>query len=267
MHLHFTDRGLGAPTLVFVHGFTCSSKDWGPQIDALSARFRCIALDLPGHGESPQPASPTIEGLARDANECLDALHVDRAVLVGHSMGCRMVTEMYAQSPARVRGLVHVDGSLLASATPEAAVSQFSELIGRIGMGEFLRRLYEGFFVPDTPDRVRSAVLDQLPRVDQEFAHSLWLDLVRWDASRYRSLLPALAVPVLAIQSTYLDASTRRSSLAPGQSQPWLDELSRSIPDVRIEVIPGIGHFPMTEAPGRTNELIGTFASQIATGE
>ncbi|MBL8535151.1 MAG: alpha/beta hydrolase [Betaproteobacteria bacterium] len=264
--LHRIDRGHGLPVLVFIHGFTCSSSDWAPQVEALSERYRCIALDLPGHGRSRSPADPTLRSLANAANDCLDSLRIDEAVLIGHSMGCRMVTEMYAHSPARVRGLVYVDGSLLTQASPDDAVAQFEEIIGRIGMGEFLRRLYEGFFVADTPEGVRSTVLEQLPRVDPAFARSLWLDLVRWDASRYRSLLPTIAVPTLVIQSTYLDASTRRSSLAPGQSQPWLEELSRSIPDVRIEVIPGIGHFPMTEAPDRTIELIGAFTEWIARG-
>ena len=47
-------------TLIFVHGFACALDDWDRQVEALSPRFRCVALDLPGHGRSPRPDMASI---------------------------------------------------------------------------------------------------------------------------------------------------------------------------------------------------------------
>jgi pimeloyl-ACP methyl ester carboxylesterase len=51
-HINFVVRGTDNPTLIFVHGFACSLDYWEKQFRGLSSRFRCVALDLPGHGDS-----------------------------------------------------------------------------------------------------------------------------------------------------------------------------------------------------------------------
>ena len=61
-------------------------------------------------------------------------------------------------------------------------------------------------------------------------------------------VLPALGVPVAAIQSTYLDVNRVRRPLRPDQSIPWLDLLREKVPDARVELVPHVGHFPMLEA-------------------
>ena len=60
--------GTGKPTLIFVHGFCCAGEDWVRQLDVLSANFRCIALDLPGHGHSAPPDEGTVEAMAQAVN-------------------------------------------------------------------------------------------------------------------------------------------------------------------------------------------------------
>src|SRR4051812_10526701 len=51
----YESRGSGEPALVLVHGWTCERSLWAPQINAFSAKYRVIAIDLPGHGESDKP--------------------------------------------------------------------------------------------------------------------------------------------------------------------------------------------------------------------
>jgi pimeloyl-ACP methyl ester carboxylesterase len=60
-HINFVVRGTDNPTLIFVHGFACSLDDWEKQFRGLSSRFRCVALDLPGHGDSAKPETISIE--------------------------------------------------------------------------------------------------------------------------------------------------------------------------------------------------------------
>jgi pimeloyl-ACP methyl ester carboxylesterase len=74
--------------------------------------------------------------------------------------------------------------------------------------------------------------------------------------------LASVRVPLLAIQSTVRDPVTlKRKSLEANESSGWLDLLRERVKDARIEVIPGVGHFTMLDAPQRVNELISGFAA------
>jgi len=112
-HINYVVRGTGDPTLIFVHGFACALDDWEEQLRGLSPSFRCVALDLPGHGYSAEPDTASIEILAAAVNRVKDQVAASNSILVGHSMGCRVIVEAYQQSSVTVSGLVFVDGSFL----------------------------------------------------------------------------------------------------------------------------------------------------------
>lgn len=263
--LNVVDTGRGDPAIVFVHGFTCSLSDWSEQLPVLSAHHRCVALDLPGHGASPAPREATIRALAEGVNATLEHLGLTRVVLVGHSMGCRVVSEAFGQAADRVRGIVYIEGSMLAEGDADAAVQATRDAIERVGMESMTARIYDGFFADSTPAPVRAVVNARRASVDLDFARRLWLDLVRWDAARSRAALQAVTVPVLVIQSTYLNSEMKRLSLSPGQSGRWPDTVAKTVPDVTVAVIAGIGHFPMLEAPRETNAAIATFARKVSS--
>src|ERR1700745_2077591 len=124
--------GTNEPTLIFVHGFACSLDDWDQQVAALSPCFRCVALDLPGHGHSAQPVSASIAVMGSAVNQVKERFNAKNAILIGHSMGCGLISEAFKQSPTNVVGLVYVDGSLL-SGDPETAVNRAKEAIDRSG--------------------------------------------------------------------------------------------------------------------------------------
>ena len=261
--INFIERGTGSIPIILVHGFTCSLSDWSSQLPSLSDRYRCVAIDLPGHGDSAAPREATIETLANSVNYMLDKLSLDEVVLIGHSMGCRVITEMARQSRARVRGLVYVDGSLVADENVEAAVTSSIETIDRVGMRQFLDTFYHGFFAESTALAISESIWAHFPSIDIPFAQELWLNMIRWDASQSRSILTTLGMPVLVIQSTFLDSDLKRISLSPGQSSTWVDEVSKAVSDVTIKIIEGVGHFPMLEAPEQTNEAILRFMRRL----
>ena len=261
--LNLVDRGQGDPTIVLVHGFTCDLSSWKEQLTGLSGSHRCVAMDLPGHGASADSPEATIEALAAAANATLDGLDVNEAVLVGHSMGCRVISEMASQSPRRVRGVVYVDGSIVSRSDVDAAVKAAVETLDRLGMQGFIRNLYEGFFVAGTPAAAREFVMARIPGIRMEFAKKLWPNVVRWDGSRSRPVLAGIGVPALVIQSTTLDTELNRASLLPGQSTPWVDAVSQALSDVTVKVIEGVGHFPMLEAPQTTNDVILEFVRRL----
>ena len=97
------------PAVVFLHGLSGCWQNWLESIPPLAADHRVIAIDLPGFGESPMPAEPiSVSGYARIVVELLDALGVERATIVGNSMGGFVGCEMAIRFPARVERLVLV---------------------------------------------------------------------------------------------------------------------------------------------------------------
>jgi pimeloyl-ACP methyl ester carboxylesterase len=90
-----------------------------------------------------------------------------------------------------------------------------------------------------------------------ETGTALWTDMVRWDATQLDAALDAVRVPLLAIQSTWITSERRRLPLDVGQTSPWLDLLKNR--GARIEIVPGVGHFTMLEAPDQVNRLIAEF--------
>ncbi len=99
--------GAGAPVVLFLHGFMGSSEDWRDTITALKGRYRCLAVDLPGHGDSLglPPEDYTLDGAARTLLDLLDEIDVKRSALVGYSMGGRLALYLALRYPERCAGL------------------------------------------------------------------------------------------------------------------------------------------------------------------
>lgn len=112
MGLYFSDAGpRDAPALLFLHGFLGSSQDWQPVIDRLKDRYRCLAIDLPGHGRSIHlsPASYTFPVLV---NEMLTLAWPAQIILIGYSMGGRVALALAAQAPQRFKAVFIESASL-----------------------------------------------------------------------------------------------------------------------------------------------------------
>lgn len=104
----------GEPPLVLaIHGITANSRGWRPTARALGDRAALLAVDLRGRGRSnalPEPFGLSTH--ARDMIAVLDHFSLDRPVVVGHSLGAYVAARLAAEYPARIRGLVLVDGGL-----------------------------------------------------------------------------------------------------------------------------------------------------------
>jgi len=103
------ERGEG-PTVIMVHGFPELAYSWRHQIPALAdAGFRAIAPDMRGYGQTDSPAGVECYAAAeliRDLQGLLDALHLERAVFVGHDWGALLLWQMAMQAPERIEKLI-----------------------------------------------------------------------------------------------------------------------------------------------------------------
>jgi pimeloyl-ACP methyl ester carboxylesterase len=220
-----------------------------------------VACDLRGHGLTPgEPFECSIEHFGGDVAALLGLLELENAVLIGHSMGCRVVLEAARLAPAGVAGLVLIDGSRQGSGEPEAAEAAAKAAIEKTGYAAFAENLFRQMFFSPSP--LGEAIVARALRRPEAIGASLWPRMARWDAAEGDAALRAVRCPLMAIQSTTRDPLTlKRAALKDGETSPWLDLVRKHVPNARIEVLPGIGHFTQLEAPDAVNRLIRQFVA------
>jgi pimeloyl-ACP methyl ester carboxylesterase len=254
--MHFVRTGAGSPALVFVHGFACSLDDWRPQIEHFQKTNAVVACDLRAHGRTPgRPHECSIEHYGGDVAALVNNLELARSVLIGHSMGCRVVLEAARLIADKVAGIVLVDGSRNATREPEEAEAAARATIAKLGYAPFAEMLFRQMFFK--PSAQADAIVARAVKGSAEFGPALWPRISRWDAGQMDAAFAALRAPVLAIQSTTRNAELKRAPLEPGDTSPWIDYLrSRG---AKVEIVADTGHFTQLEAPETVNRLIAEF--------
>jgi len=263
--VNFEQRGEADPTLIFVHGASCDLHDWDRQTASLSARFRTIALDLPGHGLSPPTADlsiPVLGALVAD----LARRQGGPAILIGHSAGCRVALEAAIQGDAAVVGVVFVDGSVLIGPEAHSAEATLRAKFEELGFEGYMQAMFGAMFAPGVEPAAQAAVLARAKAWDPATARAFLTGMVRWDAQHALAALGRLRIPSLALQCTYLDHLLRRRSLEAGVTTPWMQALEELAPQTRIEVVSGSGHFVQLERADLVNRMIAEFADSIRRG-
>jgi pimeloyl-ACP methyl ester carboxylesterase len=255
--IHHVVTGSGRPPIVFVHGFACAHTDWNAQVAHLSSRHQTVAVDLRGHGGSPGASDEcSIERYGADVAEVMGALDLPPAVLVGHSMGCRVVIEAALQAPVRTAGVVLVDGSQFAPAMEDTLKRAFGT---PDGYATLIDAWFKDMFTAKSDAAIVASVIDRAGCLPRSIGERLMTDALRYDVGRLATSLAALRVPVMAIQTTYSNEKRERRSMSKDQTTPYLDMLRTSIPSVRIEIIVDTGHFPQIDESARTNALLDSF--------
>ena len=240
---------------VFVHGFACTHADWQLQTAHFSGRHPAFAPDLRGHGAThARPEDCSIQTYGADIAALLEGKDLTGAVLVGHSMGCRVVLQAYLDAPERVAALALIDGSRLGSGDPAELERAARAAIAAEGYVKFQQRLFDGMFL--TPSALATVIVERAMRLPEAVGARLFPRMVHWDAANMERALAAVKVPMLVIQSTYLNAERKRVAIKPGESTPWLELVRRQAPRARVEIVPGVGHFPQLEAPEQVNKLL-----------
>jgi pimeloyl-ACP methyl ester carboxylesterase len=256
--------GRGRPPIVFVHGFACAHTDWDAQVAHLSPRHQTIAVDLRGHGASPGIAADcSIERYGADAAEVMRALALPPAVLVGHSMGCRVVVEAALQAPTQTAGVILVDGSQFARAMAAILRERFAT---PDGYATLVNGMFKDVFTASSDTAVAASVVERARRLPQSIGEKMMTDLQRYDVGRLASSLASLRVPVMALQATYSNEKRERRTMREGQTTPYLDMLRASVPAARIEIIADTGHFPQLDESAQTNALIDGFIATLHPG-
>ncbi len=249
------------PVILFLHGFMGSKSEWTPVTNGLDQGFRCVAVDLPGHGSSLDlpSVSYTIRGAAKAVLRTLDGLEIPRATLVGYSMGGRLALYLALRHPDRCAGLFLESASPgLKDAKERAARRRADEQRAvRLEGGDlrgFLEDWYrQPLFAPLARNRVllRRTIEDKMRNAPAELAGSL-RGMGTGSQPSLWGKLPDLRVPALAVagelDGKFVGISRRMASLAPA---------------MRPAVVPGAGHNVHAETPGPYLSLLRQFLSTV----
>ena len=257
--IQHTRKGSGTPPIVFVHGFGCARSDWDEQVAHFSPRHETVAVDLGAHGLSPGgPEHAKIETHGADVAAIMESLDLGPSVLVGHSMGCRVVLEAAQRQPKRTKAIILVDGSRLGEAGSKAYEAR-AKAIAEQGYAKFVTSAFGQMFGTEYDKTKAAAIIKRAVDRNPDICGPLFVDIGRYDSENMDRVLAATKVPLLAIQTTVTRADGKRLSLAKGEATPYLDLLRAKVAGARIEIIPGIGHFPQLERVPETNALMEDF--------
>jgi pimeloyl-ACP methyl ester carboxylesterase len=241
------ERGDGLP-VVFAHSLAGNSSQWKAQLEHLRPNHRAIAFDFRGHGRS-EPAKNgdySIAGMAGDIAAVVDALGLDRFVLVGHSMGGGAALAYAGAHPERVTGLLLVDPIGDAKQIPRADVKSF--------LGGFesdydhaSQEHWTGIAGPD--NAVRSRLLADLRATPRETVVPVLRSVMQFDPD---SALARYKGPILSVVTPYNDAAFS------------LHRLGKGFPH---RVVTGTGHWIQLDKPDEFNRLLDEFLEKSVSGK
>ncbi|GIV88443.1 MAG: alpha/beta hydrolase [Chloroflexus sp.] len=253
--IHYTDVGSGLP-VVLLHAFPLSSALWRTQLTTLTDRFRMIAPDLRGFGNSPPiPLPQSLDDYAADVIALLDALGIERAVVAGLSMGGYIAFAILRQAPERIGGLLLADTRATADTdTARANRAANAELVLREGSAALAERLLPNLLAPTAAESLR-AELQAIAAANppESIAAALHAMAARPDST---SLLSQIRVPVTVVVGA-------EDTLTPPSEARTMHE---AIPGSRFVVIPGAGHLSAIERPAEFNLALAELVMRVEAG-
>jgi pimeloyl-ACP methyl ester carboxylesterase len=262
--IFYQRQGAGDPLLVFVHGYCCSHQDWEYQVQAFSPRHCVVACDLRGHGQSDRdPERSSIETFGADVSALVQVLNARPAVLVGHSMGCRVVLQACLRAPERIAGLVLIDGSWVSPSDLPIMARAVLQRLETMGYTAFLKQEFEGMFLPGADPVLKQRIVAQALATPEAVGRPVFLRAMEWDAHSMEAALSQIAVPMLVLQSTAVGRERTRVPLEQVGTTPWLELVWRRVATARVRALPGVGHFSMLEAPDAVNQEIKSFIASL----
>lgn len=237
----YREAGRG-PAIVFLHGLTGNSGVWVDQFEKLSARYRVIAWDAPGYGQSADLTTPKAEinQYVEALSGLLDALKVGRVHVVGHSVGAIVAAAFRRRHKDRVASLSLVEPITGLGRLPEAMRDQAF----RARKAEMESLGLKGFAARRGPATVATTAAPELIARAIESAAKLRIQgyLKAWEALCQADLFAELRgvdVPTLVVAGT-------DDSHAPRES---CRQIAAGIRGAQFTVLQGVGHSAYLEAP------------------
>jgi len=230
----YATYGSGSP-VILLHGGLGHSGNWGYQVPALlRSGYRAVLIDSRGHGRSTRDARPFMyELMASDVSAVMDALHLEKAGLVGWSDGACTALILASNAPARVAGVFFFACNMDPSGTKEI---EFTPILKRC----ISRHLKDYAQLSATPDQF------------DEFSEAIGL-MQRTQPNYSAADLAQISVPVAIVHSEHDEFIKREHA----------QYLVRSIPNAEFIYLPGVSHFAPLQRPEQFNTATLAFLSKV----
>jgi N-formylmaleamate deformylase len=250
--IHYTRTGGSRPPLILLHGLTANGACWTAVARALEADYDVIMPDARGHGQSSAPdLGYRYEDHANDVVGLIEALGVDRPILIGHSMGGLTAAVVAGRNPKLLRGLVLADPTFLsAKAQREVRDSEVADEHRRMLKTPLADLIAEA----RTRHPARPAeTLELIARARLQTRLSAF-DVLTPPNPEYTQLVRAIDVPSLLVIGD-----------APVVSPATAAELQQLNPRLRVEQIRGAGHGLHYDQPERFAAAVKSFLADAIT--
>ncbi len=233
-------EGEGRSTVVLLHGWSCDRSYWRGQIEALSADYRVVTIDLAGHGASGvDRADWTLAAFGQDVKAVVEELGLARVVLVGHSMGAATALEAARLLGDRALGVVAVDALHDVGSRPDPeGWGRLMESYETDFAGTCDRFVHSLFLETADSALVESTATDMCT-APAEVATAIMRGFGAYDQA---AVMGAAGVPIRAINSAMFPTNVEGNR--------------RYAEDFEITVLEGVGHFPMLVKPEQLNRRL-----------
>ncbi len=255
VRLAFADHGTGLP-LVFLHAFPLNRSMWAPQVDMLSQRFRAIAIDLRGHGQSDAPLwNFSLDNYADDVCALLDHLGVPQAVLIGLSMGGYVSFAFAKKYANRLKALVLADTRAQPD-TPDGRIGRFNlaQKAFRGGASTVAEVMLPKLLGPSSMQNNPDLVAYVRETISCAPVSGIVTDLMAMaDRPDSVSHLRTITCPTLIL----IGEEDSTTPLSDAQL------MAAEIAGAGLAVIPAAGHLSNLEQPEVFNDLVSRFAERL----
>jgi len=252
------DQGKG-PACLLLHGFPLAKETWDAQAVALSAGARVVRFDLRGLGATTATPGPYLmETLAGDALEILDALAIERATLIGHSLGGYVALAFFRMFAERCAGLGFVCSRAGADTAEQAANRRaLADRVEREGTGPLVEAFVPKYFAPDVY-RERPDLVERVTAIVERSNPSGAAAMLRGMAERVDSadLFEEMRLPVHVV------AGSKDTLVAEEQARA----LAEGVAGAEFELL-DCGHFPLYEAPDALTASLQRLLARVASTE
>ena len=235
-----------APMIVFIHGWTCNRIHWREQVAAFSDRYRVIAIDLAGHGDSSLGRIEySMPSFAKDVEAVLDKENVSRAVLVGHSMGGMVILHAARLLGQRVVGVIGADTFKYMRDDPRTGKQAEQAQYIANDYENAMKAVVSNMFSETCSEELKSSITDGMVGIAPEVAIGAMMGMAE-DEPLFE-MARDLSIPKFAINAS---------------GRP-MDELAVKEAGIELKLLPTTGHFVMNEDPVGFNQLLTEALEQI----
>ena len=244
VRIAFNQQGNGKPAIIFVHGWSNNKSIWDDQIVHFSEKYKAIAVDLAGFGESgDNRTSWTMSAFGDDVTAIIKTLKLKKVVLVGFSMGAPVVIETAGKVPENIAGVVLVDDLMNIEAKyPPEIVHLYDSIMMDLVTNPAPEKLEGVFFKTNIRENTNRCIAMLKKNESTTGYRGSLQEYFKWCNDSVIDALKKVKAPVRAINS---------------DSEPTnIEAFRKYVPSFKANIIPGVGHVVFWDAPDKFNSLL-----------